>query len=459
MNIRQFFLILRARLGIILTVFCVTVLSAFVATMLMPKAYKATSQVVLNYQGRDAVTGSLSASQLSPGYMMTQIDIIKSHRLALNVVDLLKLETDPMMKDAFMKRTHGKGEIKHWIANQLRSKLEVAPARESSVLQLSFSSEHPEFSARVANGYASAYQELGVKLKVEPMQRAAAYFSEQTKALRANLEEAETRLAKYQQDNGITSLDRQLDVESAKLNELSQQLVMAQSMAIEAQSRQQNALRNPGTSPDVALNPVIQNLRVEVARAEAKLAEVSERLARNHPQYETAEAELSQLKAQLQAEIGRTSSSIIGSASIHRQREQDLRAQLALQKEEVLKLNRTRDQLAVLQKDVEIAQKAMDAATQRFSQTSMEAQANQSDAAILTLAEPPGNPNSPKVLLNMLLSVFVGGFLGIGLAFMAELADRRVRSSDDIASLLKVPVVSLNNKRPKVTTNIGLLPA
>jgi succinoglycan biosynthesis transport protein ExoP len=41
--------------------------------------------------------------------------------------------------------------------------------------------------------------------------------------------------------------------------------------------------------------------------------------------------------------------------------------------------------------------------------------------------------------------------LGIGFALIAELLDRRVRSSDDIADLLKVPVVALVNKRPAVT--------
>jgi uncharacterized protein involved in exopolysaccharide biosynthesis len=201
----------------------------------------------------------------------------------------------------------------------------------------------------------------------------------------------------------------------------------------------------------VATNPVIQNLRVESAKAESKLAELSERLDKNHPDYQAAKAELDKINAQLQQEVVRTSNSISGSARIQKQHEDDLRAQLALQKDEVLKLNRTRDQLAVLEKDVETAQKAIDAATERFNQTSMEAQANQGDVAILTSAEAPGSPSSPKILLNILLSLFVGGFLAIGLGLIAEMMDRRVRSSNDISELLNVPVVALINKQPRVT--------
>jgi len=451
MNISQWFLILRARMKIVLLAFALTVLTATAVSLVMPKSYKATTQVVLNGQGRDAVTGEVAASQLSAGYQLTQIDIIKSKRVAMNVVDMLSLDKKPKMQKQFLEHTKGRGDIKDWISAQLSKKLAVSPASESNVLEISFTSNKADFSADVANAFAKSYQDLSVKLKVEPVQKAANYFTSQVTVLRDNLAQAQARLSKYQQENGITSLDEKVDVENARLNDISQQMVNAQSLAIEARSRQQNALSNPKDSPDVAMNPVIQNLRVESAKAESKLAELSERLDKNHPDYQAAQAELDKINAQLQREVVRTSNSISGSARIQKQHEDDLRAQLALQKEEVLKLNRTRDQLAVLEKDVETAQKAIDAATERFNQTSMEAKANQGDVAILTSAEAPGSPSSPKILINILLSIFVGGFLAIGLGLIAEMMDRRVRSSNDIAELLNVPVVSLINKQPRVT--------
>lgn len=458
MSISQLFLILRARAKIVLLTFVLTVLTATVVSLIMPKTYKATTQVVLNGQGRDAVTGELAASQLEASYQMTQIDIIKSKRVALNVVDMLSLDTKPKMKKQFLERAKGRGDIKDWISAQLGKKLEVSPARESNVLEISFSSHDADFSAQIANAFAKAYQDVSLQLKVDPVQKAATYFNGQVKVLRDNLEQAQARLSKYQQENGITSLDEKVDVENSRLNDLSQQMVAAQSLAIEARSRQQNALGNPKDSPDVAMNPVIQSLRVEAAKAESKLALLSERVDKNHPEYEAAQAELDKIKAQLQQEVVRTSNSISGNARIQKQHEDDLRAQLALQKEEVLKLNRTRDQLTVLEKDVDTAQKAIDAATQRFSQTSMEAEANQGDVAVLTQAEAPGMPSSPKILLNILLSFFVGGFLAIGLGLIAELMDRRVRSSNDISDLLNVPVVALINKKPRVT-GMKLLPS
>ena len=128
-----------------------------------------------------------------------------------------------------------------------------------------------------------------------------------------------------------------------------------------------------------------------------------------------------------------------------------------MQKAKVLEINRTRDELSVLKKDVEMAQKAMDTTAQRFTETSMEGQANHSDVSLLSPALPPGSPASPKVGLNIALSVVLGALLGIGLGLVIELLDRRVRSSNDVANLLRVPVIALKQQKPTVT-GMRLLP-
>ena len=451
MNPTLMLLIVKARLRIVLATFLVTVLSATALSLLLPKYYKATTQMVLNYTGVDTVTGKpLLALQL-PGYVETQTDIIKNQSVALKVVDTLQLANDAALQQEFINATDGRGQIRDWIANQLLKKLAVEPARDSSVLSISYSGKEPMQAAAVANAFARAYKDLSTQLKVEPAQEAATYFSTQAKTLRDNLEQAQSRLSKYQQEQGITSADEKVDVENARLTELSQQLVAAQGLAIEAKSRQQSAQSNAQDSPDVALNPVIQNLRIEAGKASSKLAELSQRLGTNHPQYEAAKAELVKIQGQLQHEIRSTTNSLGGSAQIQQQRAEELRAQMAQQKTKVLQLNRTRDEMAVLQKDVETAQKALDAATQRFSQTSMEGHSNHSDIAILNEAQPPGSPATPKVGLNILLSVVLGALLGVGLGLIAEMLDRRIRSSSDIADLLQVPVVALIQEKPTVT--------
>ncbi len=444
MNFSQFLLILRARKKIFFFTLLITVLATVAISLVLPKTYKATSTLLLNYKGVDPLTGMTMPGQLLPGYMATQIDIVGSKNVALRVVDQLQLAKSPVVLAQFAEAAGGKGTVRDWLAELLQKKLEVVPSRESSVVDISFKGSDPQFVAAVANAFADEYQKVSIQLKVDPMRKASSYFDAQTKLLRDNVEKAQSRLSKYQQDNGIVSVDNRLDVESNRLNDLSAQLVAAQGQAMEATSRQQMAQSGSATeSPDVASNPLVQNLKIGLGSAEAKLAEVAQRLDRNHPQYQSAKAEVDKLRNDLAEQMRVASKSVGNNAQILQQREAAVRAAMAQQKNKVLELNRTRDEMNVLVKDVENAQRAFDVTSQRFSQTKIEGQSEQSDIAVLNPAVPPIAPAGPKVMLNTLLSVFLGTVLGLGFCLVAEMLDRRVRGAADLSDVLEIPVLGV----------------
>ena len=451
MNFHQFLLVLFVRKRILLFTLLITVGATVVVSLMLPKTYKGTASVLISYKGVDPVTGLALPMQLLPGYMSTQIDIISSKNVALKVVDQLRLAESPAVIAQFNEVTEGQGTVRDWLADLLLSKLEIVPSRESSVVDVSFKGADPQFVAAVANAFVDEYQKINIQLKVEPMQKASAYFNDQIKLLRDNVEVTQSRLSKYQQENGIVSVDNRLDVESNRLNDLSAQLVAAQGQLMEASSRQRMAQgANAANSPDVTTNPLIQNLKIGLGSAEGKLAELGQRLSPNHPQYQSAKAEVDKLRNDLREQMQATSSSVGNNAEILQQRESAVRAALAAQKSKVLELNRTRDEMGVLAKDVESAQRAFDVASQRFSQTRIEGQSDQSDVAVLNPATPPIEPASPKILLNVVLSLFLGTMLGVGFALVMEMLDRRVRSETDLQDAVDVPVLGLVEwKAPK----------
>ena len=452
MNFTQFLLILKARAKIVLAVIGLIVLATLVINLLLPKIYKATASLVLNYKGADPVTGLTVPAQLMPGYMATQIDIITSRNVALKVVEQLKFSENKSAQKQFKEATGGKGDIRVWFADRLLAGLDAKPSRESSVIEISFSGTDPEFAATLANAFAEAYQQTNIQLKAEPSQRASEFLGEKTKALRANLEQANARMSIYQQEKGLTSVMGNLDVESARLNELSSQLVAAQSQNFDSSSRKQRTLGSGDESPDLAANPIVQNLKIAITQAESKFSELSQRLGSSHPQYQSAEAELNKLKSQLQEQTRKATTTIGGIARISQQLESELRAAVIGQKARVLELNRSRDELSVLQRDVENAQHAVDLASQRFTQTAIEGSVNQADIAVLNPAVAPLNRASPRILFNLILAGFLGTLLGVAAGLLAEMRDRRVRSREDLTELLEVPVLAvINSKKPKKT--------
>lgn len=133
-----------------------------------------------------------------------------------------------------------------------------------------------------------------------------------------------------------------------------------------------------------------------------------------------------------------------------------MRSALLAQRNKVLELNRERDQLSVLARDVDSAQRAYDATMQRFNQTNLEGQANQTDVSVLTRASAPLDMYSPKILLNLLLSLFLGSMLGIGFGLLAEKTDPRVRSENDLVSTLQAPVLGTIRWKPSGPRRLGL---
>ena len=439
MTLHQFLLILRARYKVALFTFLVTVLATLAVSLVLPKQYSANSAVVVDVKSPDPVSGMMLAGMIAPGYMATQIDIINSDRVAQRVVKLLKMDESAVIKQQWQEETQGKGQLVNWLAELLQKRLDVKPARESNVINISYTGTDPDFAAAVANAFAQAYLDVNLDLKLAPARQYATFFEEQTRQLRDKLEKAQKALSTYQQNNGIVSADDRLDYETAKLNETSSQLTGIQGQTTDSQSKRQNSKAD--TVAEVMQSPVIQSLKADIARLDAKLQESGGNLGKNHPQTQRTEMELATLKAQLETETRKITSSIDTTYQVSKQREQQLQSALTAQKTRVLTLNKQRDELNVLRHDIDTAQRAFEAVSQRASQSNIESQNGQTNLAVLNAASPPNEPSRPRILLNLLVSIFLGVLLGVGLALMLELARRRVRSADDLTEALDLPVL------------------
>jgi succinoglycan biosynthesis transport protein ExoP len=446
MNLSLLLLALRARYKIVLLALGVTILVATAFTLTRPKSYIAGVSMVVNYKGVDPVTGLSVPAQLMPGYIATQVDIIKSRSVALKVVDNLNLASSPKVQAQFQNATGGTGTLRDWLADSLLSGLDVVPARDSSVLNINYRGKDPEAVARMANAFAEAYLDVSVQLKINPVKRASGFITGQIKTLRDQFELAQSRLSKYQKDNNIFSADNRVDVETARLNELSSQLVTVQSQGMDTASRRLQVEGNSRTSPDVMNNPVVQNLQNSLSLAEARFADTSQRLAPNHPQYISAKSEVDKLRSNLQEQIRMSSASVMATADINQRRESELRAAVTEQKAKVQALNGSRDEFSLLTNEMENARHAYELATQRLNQISLEGQSKEADIAILTAATPPLSAAGPHMLTNILLAAVVGAILGLGGALLLELMDQRIRSTSQLADAFDLPVIGAIRK-------------
>ncbi len=446
MNLNQFFQILKARFWLVIFTLVVTVGTASVVTYNLPRTYTASTELVIDFRSNDPLGTAMLPSQMTTSYMTTQMDILASHRVATKVVDNLKLGDNPTARDQFFGATGGKGSIRDWLANVLLENLEVEPSRDSRIITIHYSSTDPRFAKTVADAFAHAYVETNLELSIEPARQSTTWFDEQLKVLREKVAVAQATMTEYQQEHGIVAADERLDTEMAQLASLSNQLVAVQGQTYDAESRLRQVqsitdLDSLENLPDVLSNSFIQSLKSELLRQQAKLDELSKSFGVNHPQYQRAQAEVDSLRLKLSEEMDSLMVGIKNSATLSRGRQETLQTAVDEQKEKVLELKRQHDEISVLKREVENAQRTYDTALQRFNQISLESQVNQTNIAVLTEAVEPLEPSSPKVMRNIALSVMLGGLLGVGLAFLFEMLDRRVRTESDLKDAIGVPVL------------------
>jgi len=443
MTFGQFFSILRARWWVALLVLLLTVVGTLGVSLMLPKKYTGSAAVVIDFKP-DPISAAFYGGAPPPALMATQVDIIKSDRIGLRVVRNLRLAETPGVRKQWQDATEGQGSLEAWLVELVERNLEVLPARESSVITVTYKAGDPKFAAAMANAIVQAYVETSLELRVDPARQYAGFFDVRAKDAREALEKAQSRVSAFQKQAGIFATDERLDVETARLNELSTQMVALQAISAESRSRQTQATSGQSDRmQEVLLNPVVGGLKAEISRTEAQLQALTSRLGDAHPQVLETRASLAELRSRLDAETQRVTSGVGVSNTINRDREAQVRAQLEAQRDKVLRMKAVRDEGAVIQRDLENAQRSYDAIVARQNQTSLESQTTQSNVHVLTQASPPVEPSSPRMLLNLYLSIFGGTLLGVGLALLLELRDRRLRVMDDVVVGLGLPVLGV----------------
>ena len=437
--------VLGSRIGLVLAILGVTVAASAVGTLLSTKRYVATTSILLELPSKDPVLGGAVYLQGSiNAYLAAQMELLGSERVIQRVIQRLALADDPVLRAQWSALGPARGPIEAWLAGRLAADLKTETGRDAPVIRVSVESRDPVLAARIANGFVQAYVEATLGMRAQPAREYAAMFEAQATDARRQLAEARERLSRFQQAAGITSSEENRDVESTRLQELSSQLVQLETAAAAGRSREATLRAGARDSmPEAVGNLALATIRGEIGRVRGRIEEQAARLGPSHPQMIALQAELADLNRRQEVELTRVGDSIAAEAAISAQRVARTRAALDAQRNAVLGLKQQRDQLSVLQRAVDDAQKAVDLVSQRFTQTSNEAKLPLSNVSVLSSAAPPGGPARPRPLINLALGAVLGLLLGLFAAIALERVQRPVRDAHDLLAAAGVPVLGM----------------
>jgi chain length determinant protein EpsF len=485
MTLHDLLLVLRSRWRIIVATTLLALFVVAAVNLVLPKQYRASATVVVDTKGGDPIAGNSTQSQAIPGYLATQVGIVSSDRVVQKVIQSSGIGNDERLRKRWRDEASGvdlsvlppfirewresiEGIIREnsplslpseeteaqeardfdtfesWLTARLLRKLQVRPASEGNLIEITVTWEEGALAAKIANAFARAYIDTNLELKVEPAKQYVKWFEERNIALRKEVEKAQARLSEYQRAKGIVaSSDASLDIENARLSELSSQLTALQGLRADSASRERQASNRSDSLTEVLQNPVVASLKADLSRLELKRAETAQRYGDNYPDIRRLDEQISTARERLDQEIARVTSSLRASNQINMQREAEIRRQLDAQRRNVLQMSRQRDEIAVLQSDVANAQRAYDTVTQRLAQTSLESQNQMTNVAIITPAIRPLFPDSPRVKVNLLLSLVFGFLFGVALALFRERIDQRLYGADHLRHVIGAPVFGI----------------
>ena len=481
-SLERLFFVLQARARFIIGIFAASVFIAVVITYLTPKMYTATTTLNFNFTG-DPVESPEKVALFQNNYMSTQIGIIKSLHVAQRVENSLTSyersrliaalaanhsvfsDLKSAIKKPFLLVFKGKNDANNLgdgrvegevigvssayggLARGIGSGLAVKPLFNSRIVALNYSSTDPRIAALMANKYAEAYIAANLEMITNPAKRSEVWFDEQLKSLRTRLEGAQTRLTEYQQKEGIVSSDERLDTETARLQNLSNQLVVAQQATRNAETERKKLeeVYASGASlmtfGPVAQNSVVQSIKAELRQLEGQLVQSSSSLGKNHPKIRKLNSEIHAARGRLAKEIRSISDGINNTAELSKERELDLNHVVGKQKKLVLDLKSQHDKIAVLEREVESLQTTYNASLSQLNTTNMQGMVEQTNVSIVDASNIPGGHSSPSMVKNLMLGAIGGFLLGVGIAIFQEILVRRVYSREDLMVELGVPLL------------------
>jgi capsular exopolysaccharide synthesis family protein len=452
------------------TLFLCVALGIFALGMLLTlrstPLFSATATVVMDTRRAQVVRASdqvVTGGDLGTAAIDTEAEVLTSNEMADRVAEALKLNDDPMFaprreveQPNWLQRLLGREAApiprraydaqaqRDFVNARLQRGLKVERSGSTYVLEITYTSPDPEFSARVANAYATEYAQSALLRKRAETEKAVAFLSQRISQLRAQANADTQAVQRYRIANNLLSTSASQLTEQ-EVSTYNQQVAGASASAAQDRARLATArqqLRNGSKGDDVgeALNSgVVSSLKTQRASLAAELANLTTRYGDRHPDVVRTRQQLADLDSSIQTEINRVISNLAARQNVSDAQLASVRSSLGGARGTLQASNKALVGFQDLERKAAASQQQYEAYLARYSQVTAQEGTEAPDARVITRADPPSGASSPNIPLSFFLSLVLGLGAGLGAAFIAELSYRGLTTGEDVESRLGVP--------------------
>ena len=437
------------------------------ATLLMTPQYTAQATLEIQREGNRIVNVKGVEPETTTADMefyQTQYGLLRGRTLAERVATDLRLHDNADFFEMFgadrvvQQLRSGEGAAATAAARQERIRIagdilleraDIVPVRLSRLVDVQFTSPDPSLSTNIVNAWTSRFIETSLARRYEATSYARQFLEQRLAQLRQRLEQSERALVAYAANQRIinlpstttagetqTTTERPLVAED--LSALNRELNEATGARMLAESRMQSA---GGSTTEALQNQAISTLR---ARRAELASEHARMLTQFEPAYPPARAianQIAELDRSITREEGRVGSTLQATYRAAAAREASLRTRVQALQGDLIDLRGRTIQYNIYQREVDTNRQLYDALLQRYREIGVAGGVGVNNISVVDAARVPDEPSSPNLMLNLALSLLVGGVVGAGLALALEQIDEAISDPTDVERALGLPLL------------------
>jgi succinoglycan biosynthesis transport protein ExoP len=468
----EYWLLFKRYRWLILTCTAAVLLCVALYTFTRTPIYTAQATILLERKVPQVlkIQDALSETIETAEYSKTQFEILKSRALAARVIREQGLEKDHLFagqqsedKAGFVagllevfagwkaklsqpskKQEQAPAGVKPAIINGYLSMLRIEPIHGTGLVRVVYSTPDSALSMRLANAHASAYVRYGIDLRSKTNDEALAFLEKKLLELKDRVEKSEASLNTYRRDKGIISLNDKENIVVDRLADLNKRLTEAEAERISLEAKVRTIRSgNYDVLPGVVNDPVIQNIKTEIARLEGEQIQLAREFKPGYPPLDKVNAQIDNSRRRLRAELQNEIKSIESAYQAARTKESQLSAAMQEQKAATLNLKDSAVQYAILAREVDTNKQLYDGVLQRMREMSVAAETHSTNIYLVDKAEVPLGPSYPKKARSLLLGLLLGLAAGIVLVLLKEHLDSTFKSPEDLERYIQLPHLAL----------------
>lgn len=449
--------------------------------------YQATTRLVMDPEQGRVISQDVSSGTviIEAAEIASQVEIVKSEAIALDVIRRLDLINDPEL----VKTSSFRAIVMGFLAStadiisgaaedaatavseeeQLRrvmgrflSRVTVQRVGQSYVLQIGYSSSDPQKAARTANALAEAYIRNGMNERAEAAKRGATWLESRLAEIGIKAREAAIAAEEFRNRHGITAVGNISTLDQQQLSEISSQ-VLAAKAATASESAKLTILTKliegneviEGDLVEIANNPQLQKLRDDIRAARTRFEGLKSRYSDGNPAIASTQAEIARLEAEVGSELRRIASVYRANLDVARMREKLVEEQFAAASRIGEDKNIARVELAEMESNANTYRRLYESILQQLSGTLQTLSFPSAQARVVSAATAPFGKSWPKTSIILPFSAILGLASGLLVAVLRSSLDRRTSSSErlerelGIGSLGRIPVYRPNLRLDK----------